>query len=108
MPELSFHHSYTDGAAPPSIWKLTDTDDDGVAPLASYGGERIFHVSSSMHGLDGFSNNDPANAALFDALGLREQVERIGMAKWGIEFVSPLSRPLSATATVTLEPVKPS
>ncbi len=34
----------------------------------------------------------PANAPLFDDLGLRDQVERIGMPKWGIEFVSPLHR----------------
>ena len=38
-------------------------DDDGVAPLAAYGSEYVFHVSSSMHGPDGFSNNDPRNAA---------------------------------------------
>lgn len=38
-------------------------DEDGVAPLASYGSEYVFHVSSSMHGPDGRSNNDPANAA---------------------------------------------
>lgn len=39
-----------------------------------------FHVGESLL---------PANVALFDALGLREEVERIGMPKWGIEFVSP-------------------
>jgi 2-oxoglutarate ferredoxin oxidoreductase subunit alpha len=38
-------------------------DDDGVAPLAAYGGDYVFHVTSSMHGADGYSNNDPANAA---------------------------------------------
>lgn len=38
-------------------------DQDGVAPLASYGSDYVFHVSSSMHGPDGYSNNDPANAA---------------------------------------------
>lgn len=37
-------------------------DEDGVAPLAAYGGDYVFHVSSSMHGPDGYSNNDPANA----------------------------------------------
>ncbi|MBM4314367.1 MAG: 2-oxoacid:acceptor oxidoreductase subunit alpha, partial [Deltaproteobacteria bacterium] len=37
-------------------------DADGVAPLASYGSDYVFHVSSSMHGTDGCSNNDPANA----------------------------------------------
>ncbi len=39
-----------------------------------------FHIGESLL---------PANAALFDALGVREQVERIGMPKWGVEFVSP-------------------
>ena len=38
-------------------------DADGVAPLAAYGGDYVFHVSSSMHGPDGYSNNSPANAA---------------------------------------------
>lgn len=36
---------------------------DGVAPLAAFGSDYVFHVSSSMHGLDGCSNNDPANAS---------------------------------------------
>lgn len=39
-----------------------------------------FHIGESLL---------PANAALFDQLGLREEVERIGMPKWGVEFVSP-------------------
>ncbi len=34
-----------------------------TAPLARYGSDYIFHVTSSMHGEDGFSNNNPANAA---------------------------------------------
>ncbi len=38
-------------------------DDDGVAPLAAYGNDYVLHVTSSMHGYDGYSNNDPANAA---------------------------------------------
>jgi flavin-dependent dehydrogenase len=38
-----------------------------------------FHVGESLL---------PANVALFEALGLRAQIERIGMPKWGIEFVS--------------------
>jgi len=37
-------------------------DADGVAPLSAYGSDYVFHVSSSMHGPDGYSNNDPANA----------------------------------------------
>ena len=39
-----------------------------------------FHIGESLL---------PANVALFDRLGLREQVEAIGMAKYGVEFVSP-------------------
>src|ERR1041384_2817549 len=38
-----------------------------------------FHIGESLL---------PANVALFDRLGVREQVERIGMPKWGIEFIS--------------------
>ncbi len=37
-------------------------DEDGIAPLAAYGSDYVFHVTSSMHGKDGYSNNDPANA----------------------------------------------
>jgi flavin-dependent dehydrogenase len=39
-----------------------------------------FHIGESLL---------PANVALFERLGVREQVERIGMPKYGIEFVSP-------------------
>ena len=39
-----------------------------------------FHIGESLL---------PANVGLFDQLGVREQVERIGMAKYGVEFVSP-------------------
>jgi flavin-dependent dehydrogenase len=39
-----------------------------------------FHIGESLL---------PANVQLFDKLGVREQVERIGMPKYGIEFVSP-------------------
>jgi flavin-dependent dehydrogenase len=39
-----------------------------------------FHIGESLL---------PANVALFDKLGVREQLERIGMPKWGVEFVSP-------------------
>src|SRR5450755_2729550 len=39
-----------------------------------------FHIGESLL---------PANAALFDRLGVRDQVEAIGMAKYGVEFVSP-------------------
>src|SRR5215831_15001940 len=39
-----------------------------------------FHIGESLL---------PANAVLFDRLGVREQVEAIGMLKYGVEFVSP-------------------
>ena len=39
-----------------------------------------FHIGESLL---------PANVALFDRLGVREQIERVGMPKWGVEFVSP-------------------
>jgi len=39
-----------------------------------------FHIGESLL---------PANVALFEKLGVREQIERIGMPKWGVEFVSP-------------------
>jgi flavin-dependent dehydrogenase len=39
-----------------------------------------FHIGESLL---------PANVQLFDRLGLREQIEAIGMQKWGVEFVSP-------------------
>ena len=39
-----------------------------------------FHIGESLL---------PANVALFDRLGLREQIEAIGMPKYGVEFVSP-------------------
>ena len=39
-----------------------------------------FHIGESLL---------PANVPLFERLGVREQVERIGMPKYGVEFVSP-------------------
>ncbi len=39
-----------------------------------------FHIGESLL---------PANVGLFERLGVREQVEAIGMRKWGVEFVSP-------------------
>ncbi|VWX63157.1 Dehydrogenase (Flavoprotein) [Burkholderiales bacterium 8X] len=39
-----------------------------------------FHIGESLL---------PANVALFDQLGLRDELERIGMPKYGVEFVSP-------------------
>jgi flavin-dependent dehydrogenase len=39
-----------------------------------------FHIGESLL---------PANGKLFDRLGVRAEVERIGMPKYGVEFVSP-------------------
>lgn len=39
-----------------------DDEDDGIAPMAEYGSNYVFHVTSSMHGECGFSQNDPSNA----------------------------------------------
>ncbi|MCL6610217.1 MAG: 2-oxoacid:acceptor oxidoreductase subunit alpha [Peptococcaceae bacterium] len=50
-------------ACPPGQYKPFEAGEDGVAPLAAYGSRYVFHVSSSMHGPDGYSNNSPANAA---------------------------------------------
>jgi len=41
----------------PEEYKPFAAEADGIAPLAAYGDEFIFHVSSSMHGPDGYSNN---------------------------------------------------
>jgi 2-oxoglutarate ferredoxin oxidoreductase subunit alpha len=49
-------------SGPPELYRPFVADADGVAPLSSYGSDYVFHVSSSMHGPDGCSNNDPANA----------------------------------------------
>ena len=40
-----------------------------------------FHIGESLL---------PANVPLFERLGVREEVEKIGMPKFGIEFVSPV------------------
>ena len=48
---------------PPASYLPFAADADGIAPLAAYGSDYVFHVTSSMHGKDGYSNNDPANAA---------------------------------------------
>jgi len=47
---------------PPEKYRPFDADDDGVAPMAAFGDAYIFHISSSMHGPDGYSNNNPENA----------------------------------------------
>src|SRR6187431_720010 len=48
--------------------------------LTEKGRHPRFHIGESLL---------PANAGLFDRLGVREEVERIGMTKYGAEFISP-------------------
>ena len=48
--------------------------------IAEKGHHPRFHIGESLL---------PANAPLFDALGVRDEVERFGMTKYGVEFVSP-------------------
>ncbi len=62
-------------SGPPAAYLPFKPDADGVAPLAAYGGDYVFHVTSSMHGTDGYSNNDPANAA-WRVRQLHEKIER--------------------------------
>lgn len=50
-------------------------EEDGIAPLAAFGSDYVFHVTSSMHGFDGYSNNDPANAA-WRVAQLHRKIER--------------------------------
>ena len=59
----------------PAAYLPFKPDADGIAPLAAYGGEYVFHVTSSMHGTDGYSNNDPANAA-WRVRQLHEKIDR--------------------------------
>lgn len=42
-----------------------------------------FHIGESLL---------PANLPLFERLGVRAQIEKIGMPKWGVEFASPQHR----------------
>ena len=48
---------------PPAEYKPFLPEEDGIAPLAAFGSDHVFHVTSSMHGPEGVSNNNPANAA---------------------------------------------
>lgn len=61
-----------------------------AAALLARQGRRVVMVEKARHPRFHIGESLlPANVALFERLGLREQVERIGMPKWGIEFVSP-------------------
>ena len=60
---------------PPADYLPFKPDADGIAPLAAYGSDYVTHVTSSMHGPDGYSNNDPANAE-WRVRQLHEKIER--------------------------------
>lgn len=47
----------------PADYLPLNFDPGAVQPLASYGGDYLFHITSSMPGENGFSCNTPANAA---------------------------------------------
>jgi 2-oxoglutarate ferredoxin oxidoreductase subunit alpha len=48
---------------PPDDYLPFNFDIDGAAPLASFGGDYTFHITTSMHGVNGYASTDPANAA---------------------------------------------
>ncbi|SDF10674.1 2-oxoacid:acceptor oxidoreductase subunit alpha [Desulfovibrio legallii] len=50
-------------ACAPEDYKPFCFDAGAVAPLPPYGGKYVYHVTSSMHGENGYSCNTPANAA---------------------------------------------
>lgn len=45
----------------PSEYKPFDFSEGAVAPLAAYGDDYIFHITSSMHDENGYGNNAPEN-----------------------------------------------
>ena len=49
----------------PKDYKPFQIDEDGIAPLASYGSEYVFRVSGSTHDETGFPNSNPKNADKF-------------------------------------------
>ncbi len=61
-----------------------------VAALLARQGRRVVLVEKEHHPRFHIGESLlPANGPLFDRLGVRAEVERIGMPKWGVEFVSP-------------------
>jgi 2-oxoglutarate ferredoxin oxidoreductase subunit alpha len=47
---------------PVESYRPFEPQEDWISPLASYGDEYVFHITSSMTGPEGYSNNDPENA----------------------------------------------
>ncbi len=61
-----------------------------IAALLAEQGRRVVVIEKAHHPRFHIGESLlPANVALFDKLGLRDEIERIGMPKWGVEFVSP-------------------
>jgi flavin-dependent dehydrogenase len=60
-----------------------------IATLLARQGRRVVVAEKSHHPRFHIGESLlPANARLFDELGVREEVERIGLQKWGAEFVA--------------------
>jgi 2-oxoglutarate ferredoxin oxidoreductase subunit alpha len=49
-------------AVPPDQYLPFNFDGDGAVPLASFGSEYAFHITTTMHSVNGFASTDPANA----------------------------------------------
>ncbi len=61
-----------------------------VAPLLAEQGHRVVLLEKSHHPRFHIGESLlPANLALFERLGVAEEIKAIGMEKWGAEFVSP-------------------
>ena len=61
-----------------------------IAALLAFAGRDVVVIEKAHHPRFHIGESLlPANAVLFDRLGVREQVEAIGMPKYGVEFVSP-------------------
>ncbi len=45
----------------PTKYRPFDAEEDGIAPLAVFGSDYVFHISSSMSGPDGITNSKPEN-----------------------------------------------
>lgn len=60
--ELEVFNRKKPTCAPEEYLPFHSEGEDGIAPLAEYGGKYVFHVTSSMHGEAGYTQNDPANA----------------------------------------------
>jgi len=61
MPIMERTHPQCD----PKQYKPYKSGEDKVPPMAAFGGEYIFHASSSMHDETGYPNNTPQNADKF-------------------------------------------